>query len=777
MSNKSNNNKSSPNQIYFPLFDNLSAYFNVAINCVEIQEADEKNKCEKKILEPEQADRVYKIVENDTNFKKQALNFVKKLRDLDRPLTKLSVKWIIIDNLKLNVPIDENQISNVCNILKDKGIPEEDLKMIDEGLKDTTTGVIDKRFDDENSLKQKIEEILDRLYAIIPYEKNAGYFMEYFVNRIICKKDATTTTINSSHKKMLRKYFEIIKVNESKKMPWDDYFKKITTATSDDVSQFVGYRLNTIIDDETKLPKFLELFPEKHRDWMNDVLLGKIESVPAIPNTPITLLPTEKTETNTTKKLDPTAQSFVPPNSLGSDIKALPTENSSRQHQSQPPISNDNSNNSNDDDDDDDDGNDDGNDDKQTSTFTFTDNQIRQLYDNIEELNLDNRIEGDIYTDPSILVSFDTDLTNLWARDTDGILYKKINGKFEEYHPPKNQSCANILFIKDETECNKFFDNLNQNTSESRNKIINLLKKVELALVNENAEHINPLVIYRLLKLLGFKKWKTDSADVSNCVKIESFEHWKKRTKLINNSYVNKVLTAMVEYLNGNKWVINPQSKEKIVSYNEKAKNNIKRIYDNRMFDEILSNKPIVMEYPKKIDPNDLVIKLFIKNFPEFKNYLRVLNLYRDPLQNNCEMQGGDPTHTPSTKQKQTVMDPHLCPYYNVLKNRFNDIIQRLKEKNIKIDDSNGSSFADLKKQILRLLEFMMIAETELSEQLVMLAKYYQLADVIEQPNNPVTLEYIKNQIAKYEKQYDVVQSRYIDIEPKINKLGQYYDM
>jgi len=203
---------------------------------------------------------------------------------------------------------------------------------------------------------------------------------------------------------------------------------------------------------------------------------------------------------------------------------------------------------------------------------------------------------------------------NGWAADTTGQLYKrdKKDGKFEQWRKytdkekkediesfkSNKDNCGHLCIFDNVAECTKFFEGMTKGREYEFSQLAELINRGDFVTNYEklrtNIIKVNPVFVIGTLRAFKFEKWTKINTDGTKTVKVESFTHWWKNngskimeasfkdtngadTKLLNaNKRLHEqngltpsppenlelFLKLLVDYINNNEFILNPQNKE-----------------------------------------------------------------------------------------------------------------------------------------------------------------------------------------------------------------------
>ena len=178
-------------------------------------------------------------------------------------------------------------------------------------------------------------------------------------------------------------------------------------------------------------------------------------------------------------------------------------------------------------------------------------------------------------------------MENLWYKSADGSIFKYENGKKIDFNQKSQNSdalltfenkCAVTQFLGDRAECEEFIhkcilEGKDEDVQTCLAKFNNLdFNKVIIS----EFKNMHPLVAIGLLKRLGFKTKNEMQSNGTTLVTMESVSHWAKRfieerkeispknynTFVTNNMNLIKYLNVVVQYVNGNPGILNPEYAE-----------------------------------------------------------------------------------------------------------------------------------------------------------------------------------------------------------------------
>lgn len=418
-------------------------------------------------------------------------------------------------------------------------------------------------------------------------------------------------------------------------------------------------------------------------------------------------------------------------------------------------------------------------------------------------------VDSDEKTEYNFPGSFDVvNFQDNWRADLTGRLWKKNNstGKFEEYTDSnleadskkfgdKNGHCGNLCIFSDSEKCSEFFERMMKGDELSIDELSkeitdgNFVRSYKE--LKKNIVDVNPLFVVGTLRMFGFDKYNQLEGDGTKTVRYENFTRWWNKygdklnlTKVEKNKFpglhpgltpeapanLELFFKLLISFINGNKFVLNPQTKElinksgkpKMSEYggmkenfmiNGKAVPNIyyeqeKAISEGRVptssepeslsslvelmrKNALFSSKPVNMGLPENRANLSMLIDLMIGITTEGK--FRLSKGYPFSTGKGYILGGAEPTKKmlPCAENAHEIYKIGI----NALKN---------KKKSLR---------SDINTQLEKNLDDLDTLEKDVYDKLYILANYIKVINVMndDAANSDVTMEIMNNAIKEYE--------------------------
>lgn len=418
---------------------------------------------------------------------------------------------------------------------------------VEEGEAKTYEQVLKEIEIDGANLKEKMVKLLNKWLSesfINIYSESMEYFKNIFLPDL---SDKESIPVNRCQKKLMETFFELRDASSNTTITWESFWGNAEPGSWGKGSSARDLRLNVKVDEHRGMASIAMLFPRELRNKFNEYLIA----------------PKFKGEDELTYSFNGTkCPKYAVPNAepilkfFKNEIIGLKT-NKFKGEEYTP----------------------DGPDEA-----SYTDSDADKT-----EYKFKETFEDEI-----------KNYTDLWRADLKGNLYKKVGDKYELYTDDdllrdaelfknKEGECGNLCIFDDSKKCVEFFQDMMKKDSSSypAEKLSELINSASFVTsyksLKENLVNVNPLFIIGTLRMFGFEKYSELNTDGTKVVKIEPFSRWWGRNKNVignesrerpfpgshptgdlENPPANLELffKLLIEFINNNQFVLNPQTKE-----------------------------------------------------------------------------------------------------------------------------------------------------------------------------------------------------------------------